>query len=324
MAAIALAVTAQPARPSLPAIFGIVIFAAVLDVLDQPTRTAVIPRLVPRAQVAAAYDIEQAAQQLGTVIGPLVAGLLLTEVGAGHAFLFGAAASAATVACLLPMTDLPPLSFAGVRKSGLAAAREGIAYLRRRPILESLYLIDLDSTLIGGPYVLFPALSSRVFHTGGFGLGLMYAATGVGALIASIGGGKAAGLQRQGRALIAAGAISGAAIAMFGLVTRAFWLALLLLCVVGAADMFNSVYRAPILELSVPDHLRGRPSADDFIVFDAGERLGDLKTSVIARLIGMQPAIILGGVAQLLLAVAIARSTPSLLQYEASTSGQQP
>lgn len=318
--ALLLALTGAASRSSLEALFVLVMLAAALDVLDQPTRTAVIPRLVEREQVAAALDLMQASQQVGTIVGPLIVGLLLTEIGPAHAFIFGAVASAVTVVCLLPLDALPPLPFAGERKSGLAAAREALAYVKGRPLLAALFLIALNGTFVGGPYVLFPVLALQIFNDGGFGLGLMYAATGTGALVASLVSSAILELRHQGRALVVASAVSGAAIACFGLVTHAFWLALLLLCVVGAADMFNSVFRAAILELSVPDYLRGRLSVDDFILFNAGERLGDLKTSAIARWAGNNVTVVGGGLAQLLIALAIGAATPALLRYQGAVA----
>ena len=129
------------------------------------------------------------------------------------------------------------------------------------------------------------------------------------------------GIRRQGLAVIWAVAIWGAAITAFGLSSAFFWLALLFLAVAGAADVISAVFRSTILQLSVPDSLRGRLSAIHIMVVTGGPRLGDVEAGAVASLVSPWFSVVSGGAACVAGAVLLALLVPDLARYDSRRVG---
>jgi Transmembrane secretion effector len=197
----------------------------------------------------------QALFQLGLVVGPALAGLLLAGTGIRFVYWIDAATFAAAAAAALVIAPQPPAG--GGERPGLRSVLDGIRFVRGRPSIQGAFAIDLNATIFGMPRALFPALAAHVFGGGATTLGLLYAAPGAGALVGALTTGWVGHVKRQGRAVIIAVIVWGAAIAAFGLTT---WLpaALALMAIAGWADVISAVFRSTIVQLSVPDALRGR------------------------------------------------------------------
>ena len=302
--------------PRLWYIFVVVAIASAIGAIDQPTRRAVVPRLVARNQIANALAINQAMMQISVVIGPSLAGVVLATLGIGPALLIDTLTFLVALATLLFMTPLPPLDIGIERKRGLAAIGEGLSFIKERPPVFSTFLIDLNATFFGGPRALFPALALDVFRVGQTGLGVLYAAPGAGALTASLLTGWISRVRYQGRAVVIAVCVWGAAITAFGLVTRWFWLALILIAIAYGADAISAIFRATILQLAVPDRLRGRLSAIHFLVVSSGPQLGNVESGTLAELTTPQIAVASGGILSAIGAVIIGLAIPAFMRYD--------
>jgi predicted MFS family arabinose efflux permease len=309
-----LALNAQRHHPALWPLFVLTALAAGLSGVDQPTRAATTPRLVRRELFPAAAALGQILIQTGQVAGPAVAGLLIARVSLAAAYWIDVATFGAAIATLLLMQPLPPE--AGGTPVGLRSVAEGIRYLRGKRILQSTFLIDIDAMVFGMPRALFPALGATVFHGGATAVGLLYAAPGAGALLGAVSSGWVGGIRRQGRAVTVAVVVWGLAIAGFGLV-RALPAALALLAVAGAADVISAVFRGTILQMTVPDALRGRLSAINIAVVTGGPRLGDAEAGVVAALAGNQVSVVSGGLACVVGVLVLHRLIPALDRYDA-------
>jgi len=165
--------------------------------------------------------------------------------------------------------------------------------------------------VFGMPRALFPALGEGVYGGGPGVVGLLYAAPAAGALIGALTTGWINAVQRQGRAVLVSVAVWGGAIAAFGFTP---WLApaLVLLAVAGAADVVSAVFRNTILQLSVPDRLRGRLSAVNVAVVTGGPRLGDAEAGAVAALTSTRVSVVSGGLACIAGVAMIARLLPEL------------
>jgi MFS family permease len=161
-------------------------------------------------------------------------------------------------------------------------------------------------------------LAFTVFHVGTEALGLLYAAPAVGALIGALSSGWVGRIRHQGRAVIWSVVIWGLAITAFGLSGPMFGLALAFLAIAGGADVISAVFRGTILQLSVPDALRGRISAVHIMVVTGGPRLGDVEAGVVAALVSPVFSVVSGGVACVAGAVLIAALVPEFRRYHAS------
>jgi MFS family permease len=289
--------------------------------INTPTRSAAIPNLVPRDQLPAAIALGQVLFNTTMIVGPAVAGLILARFGLVWAYGADVVSFAASFATVLAIRPMPPQrDHVGPPASPWQEIKDGFSYLRGKRVLISTFLIDLDAMIFGMPRALFPVLALTVFGVGPRGLGFLYAAPAAGALIGALTAGWVGRVRHQGRAVIWAVALWGAAITGFGLSGRLFGLALVFLAFAGAADVISAVFRGAILQLNVPDALRGRLSAVHIMVVTGGPRLGDFEAGGVAALVSPWFSVVSGGVACVLGVVALARAYPELRRYHAETA----
>jgi MFS family permease len=305
---------------SLVVLYAVAFVTAAFGSLDQPARSSSIPRLVARERLPAAIALNQLNFQFASVAGPTLAGILIATIGLPGAYLADVVSFTASLAALAIIAPIPPL--AGAARPGLAAIREGLRFARRRRVILSTYVIDLNAMIFGMPTSLFPALALDVFHTGPAGLGLLAAAPSVGALLGALLSGWVSIVRRVGIAVIVAVAIWGAAITLFGLSAFSFALALLFLAVAGGADVLSAVFRNTIVQLETPDRLRGRISSINILVVTSGPRIGDIEAALVASLIGVQASVVSGGILCLLGLVGVVRFFPELGRHVLPRPGE--
>jgi predicted MFS family arabinose efflux permease len=299
---------------------------------------AVIPNLVGRSDVATANAMFQAVFQLSLVAGPSAAGLLLAGTGIQFVYWIDVASYAAAIGSVLLMAPQPPAGqgrsvgrtpaapvtrparpSAQIRR-GVASLAEGLRYTRGRQAVQGAFLIDVNATFFGLPRALFPALAATRFGGGASTVGFLYAAPGAGALLGALTTGWVGRVRRQGRAVIVAVLVWGAAIAAFGFVT---WLAaaLALLAVAGWADVVSAVFRSAIIQLSVPDAMRGRLMGLQIAVVTGGPRLGDVESGAVAAAFGDTVSAVSGGLACVAGALVLARLLPGFRRQRAGPAG---
>jgi predicted MFS family arabinose efflux permease len=294
---LALAVGALGAHVSVGFVYGVVAATAAASTVDQAARSATIPRLVSRELLPAAMSLAQTVFQAAAIIGPALAGVVLATVGVSAAYLLDVAAFLPAAALVWRMSPQPPALEPSAQPSGWRAALEALAYVRRNRLVLGVFVSDLVAMVFGMPTAVFPALALTVFRVGAAGLGLLYAAPAAGALLGSVLSGWVGRVSRQGTAVLWAIAGWGAAITAFGLSGGRLWIALPALALAGAADLVSAVFRGTILQLTVPDSMRGRMSAFQIMVVTTGPRLGDVEAGLVAALAGPVVSVVSGGLA---------------------------
>ena len=309
-----LALNAGARHPAVWPLYVLSGLAAGVSGIDSPTVTATVPRLVRRDQLAATAALSQIQYTLPAAIGPAVAGVLIDRIGLADVYWIDVATFAVMFVTVWLMHPLPPED--GGTRVGLASVREGLRYLRGKPVLIGTFVADLDAMVFGMPRALFPALGTTVFHGGATTVGLLGGAPFVGALLAAVLTGWVGRVRRQGLAVIAAIVAWGAAITLFGVVS---WLpvALLLLAVAGGADIVSAVFRNTILQVTAPDSLRGRLSAIHIAVVTGGPRLGDAEAGTVAAVSTPRISVVSGGLACVAGVLVMARFLPGLARYDA-------
>jgi hypothetical protein len=317
--ALALIAIADPSPIWL--IYVVAFTAAAISAIDQPARSAATYRLVPREDLPRAIALGQAGWQLPSVLGPALGGFLIAALGLPMAYAVDAATFLVSLATVAMIAPLPALR-AG-RRPGLEAVLEGIRFVRRVPTILATFVIDLDAMIFGLPVALFPILALDVFRVGPEGLGLMTAAPAAGALVGALLSGWCAAVRFQGRAVMAAVIAWGLAITAFGVATYlsgtlGFVLGLLFLAIAGGADAISAVFRSTILQVSVPDRLRGRLSSIHLAVVTGGPRLGDMRASGFAALAGAPFSVVSGGLLCIVGVAATAWLFPKLATYDAT------
>ncbi|HXF57392.1 MAG TPA: MFS transporter [Actinomycetota bacterium] len=303
--------------PPVGYLYGVAALHAAISGLNWPTRSAVIPNVVSREQLPAAMALNQVLFNSSTIVGPALAGLLIAQ-GLPWAYGTDLASFVGSISAAALLRPLPPARAEGQgARGGLGAVAEGFAYLRRQRLLVSTFVIDLVAMVFGMPRAVFPELAEEVFRVGAQGLGLLYSAPAVGALLGALTAGWVGRVRRQGVAVVAAVVVWGTGITAFGLSGDLFPLALLFLALAGAADVVSAVFRGTILQLTVPDALRGRISAVNMMVVAGGPRLGDVEAGAVASLVSPWFSVVSGGVACVVGALAVARWFPELRRYRA-------
>jgi predicted MFS family arabinose efflux permease len=302
---------------SLWPLFVLPALAAGFGGLDDVGRGAIVPNLVQRSELSTANAIFQSLFQFGLVVGPAVAGLLLAGAGVRFVYWMDVASFGAALLAAFLISPQPPVRGPEEHRPGLRSIIEGLRFVRGRQAIQGAYLIDINAMVFGMPRALFPALATTLFGGGASTLGFLYAAPGAGALVGALTTGWVSRIRRQGLAVIVAVLAWGVAITCFGLVS---WLpgALILLAVAGWADVISAVFRNTIIQLAVPDALRGRLSGLQNAVVAGGPRIGDLEAGAVGAAFGDTVSVVSGGLACIAGALVLAQLLPGFRQQRAT------
>lgn len=287
-----------------------------IGAIEGPARNAMTPRLVGKDLIPSALALYQVLWQTVSIVGPAFGGVLIAATRPAWAYGIDLVSYGALLIAAIAMKPMPPDS--GVEPAtGLRAAAEGLRYLRNSRLLRSTLVIDLVAMVFGLPAALFPAIAITQFHRGSTVVGFLFAAPAVGALLQALAGGWVQRVRRQGDVVIWAVVGWGAAITAFGVVGSHLWLALFFLAVAGAADVISAIFRSTILQMSVPDELRGRIAGIFMLVVAGGPKLGDLEAGLVAAAFTPTISVISGGIACMVGAVVVAARYPELRRYRA-------
>jgi len=281
---------------------------------DIPARSALVPNLVDRKDLANALSIYEILWQIASITGPAIAGFLIASIGVGGVYSIDAVS---TIAVLLALLLIHNPGEPGGEKSAVsfASMKEGLAFVRSKTILWSTMLLDFLGTFLASAITLLPIYAKDILHVGPQGLGLLYAAPTAGALLAGFFMAQyGQNIKRQGKVLLLAIAAYALATILFG-VLRNYLLSLLALALVGGSDCISMVIRQTIRQLSTPDWIRGRMSSIMMIFFMGGPQLGEFEAGLVAAAVGAPLSVILGGITTLAMLGIMALSIPTLRNY---------
>ncbi|SNB75198.1 Transmembrane secretion effector [Arboricoccus pini] len=293
------------------------IYAAVMVVggaraFLNPAMAALLPGLVTTEQFPRASALSSSANQAATIAGPAAGGVLFA-FGAGVPYAL--TAFCFLTAALLMLAIRPLRRLEGVKGARLADLFGGIAFIRRQKIVLGSISLDLFAVLLGGATALLPIYADQVLHAGVLGLGFLRAAPAVGAIAMATCLGFRPLRARVGRTMFAAVIAFGLATIVFGL-SRDLVLSLVALMVMGAADNVSVVVRSSLVQLATPEALRGRVSAVNFLFVGTSNQLGEFESGLLADLIGAVPAVVLGGIGTIAVALFWIRLFPGLARLE--------
>ena len=292
--------------------------------VNQPTRSAILPKLLPSAQLPAANSLNMTVMQAGAIAGPLVGGALIPVIGFSWLYLADTITLFATLAAVVRLPRLPVEGAVGA--AGLRAVIDGLSYLRGHPVLLMSFLVDLIAMIFGMPRALFPQIAHVDFggpSEGGLAFALLFAAIPLGAVIGGVFSGWVSRVQRQGLAVVAAIVVWGLAITGFGLAvaladtarTLMLALAVLMLVIGGAADMASAAFRMSMLQASASDAVRGRLQGVFIVVVAGGPRIADVAHGGAAAVVGTAATAAGGGVLVVVLVVVAALAVPVFVRY---------
>jgi MFS family permease len=301
--------------PPLALIYAAVTLTALTSTIDAPVRNAMTPRLIGADLLPSAMALHQVIWNATGLVGPAIAGVLVARLGVAWAYGVDVATYVVMLVVAFTISPMAP-EHEGGRPLGWRAVSEGFAYVRRSRLLLSTFAIDIVAMVFGMPRALFAFLAVSQFDRGTEVVGLLFSAPAVGAFVGAAVSGWTRRVQRRGLAVVWAVVAWGSAIAAFGLVDH-LPVALLLLAAAGWADVISAIFRSTILQLSVPDRLRGRLSAIHMLVVAGGPRLGDVEAGAVAAAFGPTVSVVSGGVACIVAAAGVAWRFPELRRYRA-------
>jgi MFS family permease len=303
---------------SVGVILALVAVQSAVFAIASAARGAIIPRIVETELVPAANTLNFTVGNIGQVIGPVIAGVI---VGAGKDFSVAYAIDAVLfTTALYSALRLPPIPPDGtLAKAGFRSVIEGLQFIAARPVLIMSFGVDIVAMVLAMPRSLYPAVASERFP----GMaGWLYSAIAIGALVGGVASGWMSRVRRQGVALTVAIICWGAAVALSGL-AHSIWLAVLLLAVAGSADLVSAVFRQTILQTYAPDEMRGRMQGVFIAVVAGGPRLGDVRAGVTAQITGNTVSWVGGGVACMIVVALLGPLVRPFWKYDARAPGPE-
>jgi MFS family permease len=278
------------------ALLAVVFVIGACRAFEQTTLTTLLPGIVTVALLPRATAAAASATQVAIICGPAVGGFLYAVnpvlvyalcctlyICAG--LLIGMVTAVRTATSREPVT--------------MAVLFAGFSYIRRAPIILGAISLDLFAVILGGVFALLPVFARDVFDAGPWGLGLLRASPGIGALTAAIVLTHWQPRRNVGKIIFAAVAIYGIAIVIFAL-SKSFVLSMAALAALGMSDMVSVVIRMTLIQLHTPDETRGRISAVNSLFVTASNQLGEFRAGLMALWFGAVPAVLIGGIGALL------------------------
>ena len=306
---------------NLGLIYAITALQAVAAAFDLPARQALVPNLVPARDLPNAFSLNSIAAQTGAIIGPALSGLVIAGLGQSYVYLINAVSFLAVILALILMGPVEQQS--RVVKTGsrplvsLEAMREGVAFIVTHPIILSTMLLDFFATFFSSANTLMPIIAVDILKVGAVEYGWLSAAQALGALTAGLVISQMSQIRRQGPLFLTSVVAFGLATIFFGFV-RSFWLAMLALVLIGAADSVSTIIRNTIRQLQTPDYIRGRMIGINQIFFTGGPQLGEVEAGTVAQFLGAPFAIVSGGIGCIVAVMLIIRRWPQLTTYDGS------
>jgi MFS family permease len=311
-----MAVNAALPHPYLWPMYVFTFLAAGLYTFNRPALDAWPARLLDRALLPSSNALDAGFGTFAGMLGPVAAGFLLAVIEPQGVYLVDVVTFVAVIVAVRMMRPSPPAHEGN--EVSWEAVKDGFRFLRGKRNVQSVFLADLNAMIFGFPMALLPAVA---VHLGGEArqaqyLGFLFAAPAAGAFIATLLSGRAREVRRQGRAIMLAIVVWGAAIVVFGL-SHVLWLALLMLGIAGAGDMVSGIFRLSIIQASVEDRFRGRLEGIGMAVWATGPSLGDVESGVVATLTSVPISIVSGGLVTIVGIGVLGWFAPGFWRYDA-------
>ena len=301
-------------RLTVPAIFAAIAVLGIADAFESPATAALLSAVTERGTLQRGATLSSGGLQFATIAGPALGGLL---------YIVSPAAPYALMVAFWAIAAILSGSIAVVRRAATPSGESrtfrelwaGVAFVRGEPAILGAISLDLFAVLFGGATALLPIYARDILHVGPAGLGVLRAAPAIGALVMTVVLARRSISRRAGPRMFGAAIVFGLATIAFAL-SRWFWISLIALAVLGAADTISVVIRSALVQLRTPDAMRGRVGAVNFLFINASNQLGAFESGTVAALLGAVPSALLGGIASVGIALLWMYLFPSLRVME--------
>ena len=297
-------------------IYGLVFCTGVIRAYSSPAINAFLAQLVPQESLVRAVSINSMTWLIAAVTGPALAGLLLGYTNITVAFII--ACSAIFISLLLfQLIKAKPVSWQSGKTTTWEGVKEGLGFVlhdKQRALLSAISL-DMFAVLFGGAVGILPVFAVDILQIGPEKLGWLYAATYLGNFIAIALLISKPLKNKQGKTLLYTVAGFGICILIFA-ISKNFWLSFAALFISGLFDGVSVIIRGTIVQLFVPDEMRGRVSSVNSIFVNSSNELGQFESGVTASVMGTVPSVIFGGCMTLLVTIVTWIKAPTLRKFE--------
>lgn len=274
-----------------------------------PSYSSIFAIILPRKEYGKASGIGSSAFQIGLVTGPALGGVLVGWTSVTIAYLV--AASFALLSALpLVMLNISHQT-TKPEKAVFAGIAEAVKFVVNHQVILSAQALDMFAVLLGGAVAMLPAFIHDIYQVGPEGLGILRSSPAIGAIMTGIYLARNPIREHAGKYLLWAVAGFGVCIIGFGL-TSHFWVAALILVLSGIFDGVSVILRTTIMQLATPDHMRGRVASINGIFIGSSNELGAFESGVTAKLFGLVPSVVLGGLMTLGVVATTAKLAPKL------------
>jgi MFS family permease len=296
-------------------VWGIFIAVAVMGAaaaFERPTMAALLPGIVPTAQLQSAIATSTSVMQTALVIGPGLGGLLY---GFGETIPFLMSALLFVIASVNVIAIPRPAETPKRAPVTFESVFAGVAFIRSKPIMLGTISLDLFAVLLGGATALLPVYARDILQAGPWALGFLRMSPAIGAVAMSLVLARFPMQHKVGLKMLWAVGIFGAATVVFAFSTNIV-LSILMLLTLGAADTVSVVVRSSLVQLLTPDHMRGRVNAVNSLFIGTSNQLGEFESGIVAGLIGPVAAVAFGGIGTIVVVLAWARLFPALRKVD--------
>ncbi|EAU41562.1 Blood group Rhesus C/E and D polypeptide:Sugar transporter superfamily:Major facilitator superfamily (MFS) [Fulvimarina pelagi HTCC2506] len=274
-------------------IFVILVVLGIARAFFGPASQALVVNLVTRDELANAIAWNSSSWQIASITGPVAGGLLY---GLSPLVAYGTGATLFFLASVLVLSIRAPAQRLPTEPASMETIIAGFRFIWHEKVVLGAISLDLFAVLLGGAVALMPVYARDVLDVGPWGLGLLRAAPGIGAVTVALWLAAHPIKDNAGAIMFAFVAAFGAFTALFGLSTVP-WLSIVALALMGASDMISVYVRETLMQLWTPDDVRGRVNAVNMVFIGASNELGEFRAGTMATFIGAVPAVVLGGFA---------------------------
>ncbi len=296
--------------PSVWPIYAVLLFNGVVRAFQGPAGQSFLPQLVPSEHFPNAVAWGSSFFQTATILGPIAGGLIY-GIASSPVPVYACAFAGYSAALLLLWAIRLTIAARTKVEQPIGVVLDGIRYIWRSKLILGCMSLDLFAVLLGGATALLPVYARDILHTGTFGLGLLRAAPGVGAVTVAILLAHYPLRRRAGLKMLYCVFGFGVFTIIFGL-SHSFTLSMIALTLTGAFDMVSVIVRSTLIQLTTPDEMRGRVSAVYMLFIGASNEVGQFESGITAQWFGTVPAVVLGGVGTIAIVLAWNRLFPAL------------
>jgi MFS family permease len=311
LVSVGLVVNALAPHPRTGVLYAAAALFAAANAVLRPPLDALLPRVVERDELKAATALNWSFSEMATIGSPALAGVLIAAAGVEWAYAIDVASFCGSLLAFSRLRTPPPPPDA--EPPSLRGVVAGVRYAFSRQELIGSYVVDINAMFFGMPFALFPAVAAG--YGGTSVVGLLFAAPGVGSLIAMLTSGWSRHVHHHGRAIVLGASGWGLAIIGFGLADE-LWPALAFLALAGAGDAISGIFRGVLWNETIPDRLRGRLAGMEMISWSSGPTLGNAEAGIAARLVGLRGSVALGGALCVAGSVVLAALLPRFWNYD--------